>query len=69
LAITIPGVENPGEFVVLNDGCTGRSLGPGKTCSVTVTWRTAGLFDAFGTLTATGEHASATATLVGLAVP
>jgi hypothetical protein len=63
LAITLPGSA---AFTITQDGCTGRSLGPKKSCTVTVEYAptSSGQSDS-ATLTATGEHASATLTLTG----
>ena len=57
------GSINPQNFSIIGDTCTGRSLGPGATCSVTVAW-TQGP-DSFAGLTVRGEKASATALLAG----
>ena len=52
-------------FTITADGCTARSLGPRKSCTVTVQYApTVGGSDT-ATLTATGEHASASLTLTG----
>ena len=50
-------------FAITADGCTGTSLGPNKSCHVTVTYQpgTNGSTDV-ATLTATGKKSSATAT-------
>ena len=60
LVITLPGAS---AFRLTADGCTGRSLGPGKSCSVTVTYSpTSDGANDSATLTATGDKAGATAT-------
>jgi hypothetical protein len=53
-------------FSITSDGCSGRSLGPRKSCQVTVEYAptTSGESDS-ATLTAIGEHASASITLTG----
>src|SRR5439155_1244390 len=62
LAVALSGSS---AFTITADGCTARSLGPTKSCTVTVRYApTAGGSDT-ATLTATGEHASASLTLTG----
>jgi hypothetical protein len=53
-------------FSITRDSCTGLSLGPKKSCKVTVEYAptTSGESDST-TLTATGEHANASITLTG----
>jgi len=53
-------------FSIISDGCTGLSLGPNRSCQVTVHYAptTNGEIDS-ATLTATGEHAAASITLTG----
>jgi hypothetical protein len=47
-------------FTITNDGCTGRSIGPKKSCTVTVKFApTTNGASYSATLTATGEHAGA----------
>jgi hypothetical protein len=63
LTITLAG---PTAFTVTADGCTGTSLGPKKSCSVTAQYvPTANSESDSATLAATGEHASASLTLTG----
>jgi hypothetical protein len=52
-------------FSVMSDGCTGTSLGPKKSCQVTVEYAPGGEGSFSATLTATGEHATTTITLTG----
>jgi len=63
LTVTVPGSS---AFSITSDTCTERSLGPGKTCSVTVQFapKTSGESDS-ATLTATGVHANASIKLEG----
>jgi hypothetical protein len=63
LKVTLSGSS---AFTLTTDGCTGRSLGPKKTCGVTVQYApaSAGQSDS-ATLAATGEHASASLSLTG----
>ena len=64
LVVTLSG---PTVFTVTADGCTGRSLGPNNSCDVTVQYApTTSEENDSATLTATGEHVSATSiTLTG----
>lgn len=53
-------------FSIINDGCSGLSLGPNKSCQVTVKWAPTANGEIDGaTLTATAEHANASITLSG----
>jgi hypothetical protein len=53
-------------FTTIADTCTGRSLGPDKSCSVTVQYApTSNGESDTATLSANGEHASASAPLTG----
>lgn len=62
LAVALSGSS---AFTITADGCSARSLAPTKSCDVTVQYApTAGGSDT-ATLTATGEHASASLTLTG----
>lgn len=64
LTITPPG----GSAFTTTDNCTGKSLGPGKSCAVTVKYApTASGESDSATLTATGITASASITLEGKA--
>jgi HYDIN/CFA65/VesB-like, Ig-like domain len=61
-------LSGPAAFNKTTDTCTARSLGPNKSCSVTVTYSpTAPHQSESGTLTANGEHATASLTLYGAA--
>lgn len=63
ITITLPGSA---AFTVAADTCTGRSLGPGKSCSITVQYAPASNTETdTATLTATSTKASATAPLSG----
>lgn len=63
LTVTLPGSA---AFTTTADTCTGRSLGPGKSCSITVQYAPASNAENdTATLTATGAQASATAPLSG----
>ena len=62
LAVALSG---PSAFTITADGCTARSLGPGKSCNVTVQYAPTVGGSGTATLTATGEHASASLTLTG----
>jgi hypothetical protein len=63
LAITLSG---PSAFTITKDGCTGTSLGPKKSCTVTAKYApTSSGENASASLSATGENASASLTLTG----
>ena len=63
ITITLPGSA---AFTTTADTCTGRSLGPGKSCSITVQYAPASNAENdTATLTATSAKASATAPLSG----
>ena len=68
LTITLPGSA---AFAKTADTCTGTSLGPGKTCTVTVTYTAPAVPGQTGTATLTAASnkpaATATATLAGAA--
>jgi hypothetical protein len=56
-------------LIVTDDECTGKSLGPGKTCGVSVEYAPTSMNENHNaTLVASGEHASASATLEGATV-
>ena len=59
LAVTVPGAA---AFTVTADGCSGTSLGPGKSCTVTVRFKPAAAGSMSATLTAAGKKSAATAT-------
>jgi hypothetical protein len=52
-------------FTITADDCTGNSLGPGKTCGVTVEFAPTVAGSENAMVTATGEHASASLNLTG----
>ena len=52
-------------FSITADGCTGRALGPGKSCRVTVQYAPINTNGDTGTLTATGERTSTGMNLYG----
>lgn len=68
LTITLPGSA---AFTKTADTCTGTSLGPGKTCTVTITYTAPAVPGQAGTATLTAASnkpaATATATLAGTA--
>jgi hypothetical protein len=61
-------LSGPATFTVTSDGCTGTSLGPRKSCTVTVQYAptASGISDP-GTLTVSGKKAAATASLTLMA--
>ena len=59
LAVTVPGSA---AFTVTADGCSGTSLGPRKSCTVTVQFKPAAAGSVSATLTANGKKSAATAT-------
>jgi Abnormal spindle-like microcephaly-assoc'd, ASPM-SPD-2-Hydin len=63
-------LSGPGAFSISSDRCQGRSLGPGKSCTVAVKFAPAGAGPVTATLTATGvkRPAAATASLSGTGV-
>lgn len=66
LKVTLSGAA---AFAATADSCTGRSLGPGKSCSVTVRYAPASPGeDDTASLAATGTQASATTTLTGSSI-
>jgi hypothetical protein len=62
LTITVTGSA----FTISADSCTGTSLGPGKSCAVTVSYEpsSVGQSDS-GTLTATSQKGAVSLTLLG----
>jgi hypothetical protein len=54
-------------LAITEDNCTGKSLGPGRDCSIEITWLAGG--DTDGTLTIAGSRASVSAHVFGYAVP
>jgi hypothetical protein len=61
LTVTLSG---PAAFTLTADGCTATSIGPGKNCSVTVTYAPSSASECdFGSLTAIGKKPASTATL------
>ena len=52
-------------FIITADGCTGKALGGSKSCTVTVEYAPTVTTGDTGTLTATGEHSSASLNLYG----
>jgi centrosomal CEP192-like protein len=56
-------------FSITADGCTGRALGPSKSCQVTVQYAPINTNGDTGTLTATGEHTSTGMNLYGNGSP
>ena len=52
-------------FSITANGCTGKALGPNKSCSVTVQYAPININGDTGTLTATGEHSSTGMNLYG----
>jgi hypothetical protein len=61
LTVSLP---SPSPFSVTSDNCTGTSLGPGKSCTVTVQYTPATSSDS-ATLTATSKKTGQSATLTG----
>src|SRR5204863_481077 len=59
---TLPGST---DFTITAVTCPGLGLGPGMTCNVTVQFAPSGIGTVTATLTATGQHASATDVLTG----
>ena len=59
---TLPGSA---DFTITAVTCPGLGLGPGMTCNVTVQFAPTGIGTVTATLTATGQHASATDVLTG----
>jgi Abnormal spindle-like microcephaly-assoc'd, ASPM-SPD-2-Hydin len=68
LTVTVPGSA---AFTVTADTCSGTSLGPGKSCTVTVRFAPTAAGAAGATLTAAGNKQAATATdaLTGTGAP
>jgi hypothetical protein len=65
-AITAVTLSGPAAFTKTADTCTGTSLGPDKSCTVTVQYAPASNGESdTATLSASGIHASATASLSG----
>jgi hypothetical protein len=65
LAITLPNTSGSA-FSITSDRCSGRSLGARKSCTITVAFVPGGSVESdAATLTATGEHASASLPLSG----
>src|SRR5436190_369433 len=62
LNFTLPGSA---DFTITAVTCPGLGLGPGMTCNVTVQFAPSGIGTVTATLTATGQHASATDVLTG----
>jgi hypothetical protein len=56
------------QFIKRSDGCAGRSLVPGETCSIVVAFAPTTAGDVMATLTVTAGAASGTATLTGAGI-
>src|SRR6266513_446694 len=55
-------LSGPAAFTITADGCTGKSLGPGKTCTVRVRFAPAQVGTVTATLRAVSKNRAATAT-------
>jgi hypothetical protein len=65
VTFTLPGSA---EFTITATTCPGLGVGPGMTCMVTVQFAPTSLGTVTATLTATGQHATATDSLTGTSV-
>jgi hypothetical protein len=66
LKVTLPGSA---EFTVTADACTGTSLGPGKSCTVTVQFAPTSAGTVTAALTAASKKATVTDALTGTEPP
>src|SRR5262249_43404634 len=64
-ALTVTGSRSPGPFTITGAGCTGTSLGPKKSCNVTVRYTPSTANDT-GTLSASSPRPTATTASVTL---